>query len=276
MTRAKSSASYEIDAIDIETRKTVHITHDTPREWSNGHPIWSPDGKRLAWTRRHANGKNSDVLVAEVASGRVLNLTAHDGDMTYSVASWSPDGKKLLVTSNAANGYENVALLGLDGQLRWLASETHEMQAGDYSPDGAKVTWTANMDGTRQSIFVMSPADPQKPRRCRFRQGSTRWRARRPPSAAMDGICSFITAAPTLPAICLILISPRGSARQITNSLVAGLHGEDMVKPSLVRYPSRDGKWQISALVYIPHSIMQKRRTIRRSSGFTAGPRRKP
>ncbi len=48
-----------------------------------------------------------------------------------------------------------------------------------------------------------------------------------------------------------------GKARQITNSLVAGLHGEDMVEPSLVRYPSRDGKWQISALAYIPHNIIR-------------------
>ena len=36
--------------------------------------------------------------------------------------------------------------------------------------------------------------------------------------------------------------------QQITHSLVAGVRSEDMVEPYLVHYPSRDGKWTISAI----------------------------
>ena len=115
--------------------------------------------KWLAWTQHHANGKNSNVLVTELASGKVSNLTAHDGDMTYSAAGWSPDGKKLLITSNAANGYENVALLGLDGQLQWLANDKREMHAGTYSPDGAKVTWAVNVDGNT-AVYLSELSQP--------------------------------------------------------------------------------------------------------------------
>ncbi len=253
MTRAKTSASYEIDVIDVETRKTVHITHDTPREWSNDRPVWSSDGKWLAWTQHHANGKNSNVLVAEVDGGKVSNLTAHAGDITYSVAGWSPDGKKLLVTSDAANGYDNVALLDLDGQLRWLTSENHEMHAGGYSPDGAKVTWTANVEGST-AVYVRELA-------------SARTEAL-PLPAGVNSLAGAETAfsrdgrhllihhsGADAPGDIVNFDLATASARQITSSLVAGLHSEDMVKPALVRYPSRDGKWQISALVYVPHSI---------------------
>jgi dipeptidyl aminopeptidase/acylaminoacyl peptidase len=255
MTRAKSSPSYEIEVIDVETRRTAHLTRDTPREWSNGRPIWSHDGKWLAWTQHHANGKNSNVLVAELASGKVLNLTAHAGDITYSAASWSPDGKALLIASNAANGYENVALLYLDGQLRWLASEPREMQAGNYSPDGTKLTWTVNVDGNT-AIYLRELATG-KTEALPLGTGVNSL-AGADNAFSRDGRHLLVNhAGADAPGELVNLDLTTRSARQITHSLVAGLHGEDMVEPSLVRYPSRDGKWQISALAYIPHNIVK-------------------
>jgi dipeptidyl aminopeptidase/acylaminoacyl peptidase len=253
MTRLKSSASYEIAVIDVETRETVQITHDTPREWSNDRPIWSSDGRWLAWTQHHANGKNSNVLVAEVASNKVLNLTAHDGDITYSAAGWSPDGKTLLITSNAASGYENVALLDLNGQVRWLAGEKREMHAGSYSPDGAKVTWTVNVDGNT-AIYLRDLAT-RKTKALPLAAG-VNWLGGAETAFSRDGrqLLTHHSGADA-PGEIFSFDLATGSARQLTNSLVAGLHAADMVEPALVRYPSRDGKWQISALVYIPHNI---------------------
>jgi dipeptidyl aminopeptidase/acylaminoacyl peptidase len=269
MTRAKSSASYEIDVIDIETRKTTHITHDTLREWSNGHPIWSRDGKWLAWTQPHANGKNSNVLVTELASGKVMNLTAHDGDITYSAASWSRDGKTLLITSNAANGYENAALLGLDGQVRWLANDKREMHAGTYSPDGTKVTWAVNVDGNT-AIYLSELATTAPTRATTARAGDPGKTEALPLRAGVNSLAGADTAfsrdgrhllinhaGADAPGELVNFDLKTRHAQQITNSLVAGLHGEDMVEPSLVRYPSRDGKWQIPALAYIPHNIVK-------------------
>jgi dipeptidyl aminopeptidase/acylaminoacyl peptidase len=46
-----------------------------------------------------------------------------------------------------------------------------------------------------------------------------------------------------------------GKSQQITNSLVAGVRSEDMVEPFLVHYPSKDGKWTISAFVYVPYNM---------------------
>ena len=45
-----------------------------------------------------------------------------------------------------------------------------------------------------------------------------------------------------------------GKPHQITHSLVGGVRSEDMVEPFLVHYPSKDGKWQISAFVYVPYN----------------------
>ena len=46
-----------------------------------------------------------------------------------------------------------------------------------------------------------------------------------------------------------------GKSQQITHSLVAGMRPEDMVEPYLVHYPSRDGKWTISAFLYVPYNM---------------------
>ena len=44
-------------------------------------------------------------------------------------------------------------------------------------------------------------------------------------------------------------------SHQVTHSLVAGVRSEDMVEPYLVHYPSRDGKWTISAFLYVPFNM---------------------
>jgi dipeptidyl aminopeptidase/acylaminoacyl peptidase len=46
-----------------------------------------------------------------------------------------------------------------------------------------------------------------------------------------------------------------GKSHQVTHSLVAGVRSEDMVEPYLVHYPSRDGKWTISAFLYVPFNM---------------------
>ena len=44
-------------------------------------------------------------------------------------------------------------------------------------------------------------------------------------------------------------------SHQLTHSLVGGVRAEDMVEPYLVHYPSKDGKWTISAFVYVPYNL---------------------
>ena len=46
-------------------------------------------------------------------------------------------------------------------------------------------------------------------------------------------------------------------SQQITHSLSGGVRSEDMVEPFLVHYPSKDGKWQISAFVYVPYNAQR-------------------
>ena len=46
-----------------------------------------------------------------------------------------------------------------------------------------------------------------------------------------------------------------GKSLQLTHSLLASIRTEDFVEPFLVHYPSKDGKWTISAFLYVPFNM---------------------
>src|SRR5215471_11657510 len=146
--KPKTSSTFEIHIFDMLMRDVKHVTNSTAADKLNDNPIWSHDGKWIAYSQEQAKGTDSNVFVAEVATGQSTLLTPHEGEHHYRANDISPDGKKLLVTSNAANGYDNVGLLEIASKkISWLTNEKWELQGGDFSPDGKQVTWTANVEG---------------------------------------------------------------------------------------------------------------------------------
>jgi len=135
MTKDKTSPSFEVDIIDIASRRTIHVTRNSPPQLGNFSPRWSPDGSLLFYTQENASGKDSNIFLYDLAAKRATNLTPHSGEQTFSADAFSPDGKSLLVTSNAANGYDNVALLDIASkQLTWVTADKWEIHANSFSP----------------------------------------------------------------------------------------------------------------------------------------------
>jgi len=154
MKKAKTSPSFEIDVIDVESRKTRHITANSPRDIGNIRPVWSKDGKQLAFTQENASGKKANVFVVDLTTGTLTNVTNHTTDIVTTAVEFSPDGRKFLVDSNEFNGYENVGLLDLASKkIEWLTQDKWEIAGGGFSPDGRHVTWTANVDGN-ENIYI--------------------------------------------------------------------------------------------------------------------------
>src|ERR1700677_958945 len=126
--KPKTSSVYEIDVYDMVMRDVKHITSGTSADRLNDNPIWSHDGKWIAYTQEQAKGTDSNIFVAEVATGRSSLLTPHDGEQLYRANDFSPDGKKLIITSNAANGYDNVGLLDVASKkISWLTKDEWEI-----------------------------------------------------------------------------------------------------------------------------------------------------
>lgn len=255
--KPKSGSTFEIEVIDLATRERQPVTQNTPKEWGNFGPVWSPDGTRIAFTRSHATGRDSSVYLLDLSTGEARNLTPHEGEQNWAVADWSADGSTLLINSDAGNGYDNVALLDLSsGQVEWLTQEKWEIGAGEFSPDGQRLTWTANIDGNFE-IFLFDRRSG-KAERLPLPKGVNA-PAGTPTAFTADGArLLFSHNGPESPTDLWVYEFAGGRSYPLTQALVGGLRRDDMVEPFLVHYPSRDGRWQISAWVYVPWNLERR------------------
>src|SRR5262249_55015863 len=251
--KAKDAPNYEIQIIDWATRKVTPVTSDTPKQYSNINPIWSRDGKAILFTRLSATGKDSSVFLFDLAGKRSTNLTPHQDEHNFAATDLSPDGKTVLLSSDAGNGYTNAALLDVASKkIMWLTSEKWEVAAGKFSPDGKRVTWTTNIDGNAR-IFVHDLAT-RRGWALAVPEGINSLAGAETPFTHDGERLLYAHDGPDAPNDLWVYDFAAQKSRQITHSLVGGVRSEDMVEPFLVHYPSNDGKWQVSAFVYVPYN----------------------
>jgi dipeptidyl aminopeptidase/acylaminoacyl peptidase len=252
--KAKTGSSYEIELMEISTRHVRHLTQNTPKDRTNSSPIFSRGGKFVVYSQSNAGGKDADIFLNDLASGKTTNLTPHQGQQTYFAGDLAPDGKTVLVTSNAHNGYDNIGLLDITTQkIDWLTNDKWEINAGSFSPDGSTLTWTANVEGNTD-IYIydiagrQASALPLSP--------GVNSLGGNPSSYLRDGSkLLYYHNGPTAPNDAWTYDLKTRSSQQVTHALVGGIRSADMVEPYLVHFPSRDGKWTISAFAYIPNNI---------------------
>jgi dipeptidyl aminopeptidase/acylaminoacyl peptidase len=252
--KPKAASSFEIDLMDVYSRHVKHITQNTPAGRSNGGPIFSHDGKFLVYNQSDPGGKDSSIFVVELATGTATNLTSHEGEQTFHASDISPDGKTILITSNAHNGYDNVGLLDVaTKKIDWLTDDKWEIRAGAFSPDGSSVSWAANVDGN-SNLYLYDLAT-RKAAMLPLDAGVNSFAGGHSPYSH-DGLkLLYNHNGPTAPNDVWTYDLKSKTSLQITHSLMAGVRSTDMVEPYLVHFPSRDGKWTISAFAYIPNNI---------------------
>jgi dipeptidyl aminopeptidase/acylaminoacyl peptidase len=253
MVKPKTSSVFEIDVYDTLMREVKHLTTGTANDRMNVSPTWSKDGKFIVYTQEQSKGTDSNVFMVDVASAQSTLLTPHDGERQHSANDISPDGKHVLITSNAANGYQNVGLLDIaTKKIHWLTHDKWEVSGSSFSTDGRDLTYTANVDGNTD-IYLYDVATG-KARALPLPKGLNDTAAA---SAFSHDNARLLYHhnGPTAPGDLWTYTLADGKSRQITNSLIGGVRSQDMVEPYLVHYPSKDGKWTISAFVYVPYNL---------------------
>jgi dipeptidyl aminopeptidase/acylaminoacyl peptidase len=266
--KPKSSAAYEIDVYDMVMRQVKHITTNTPQDRGNHDPIWSKDGKYIVYTQEQAKGTDSNIFVADVETGKSTLLTPHQGEQLYAANDIDPrpvpDGIKILLTSNAKNGYKNIGLLDVGtkgaingvlspGKIEWLTSDKWEMSGHNFSPSGNQIVFSANVDGI-ENIYLHDLGSG-KSTQLNLPNGVNQPAGADSPFTP-DGLrLLYIHNGPTYPADIWLYDIAKHTSQQITHSLLAGIRQDDLVEPYLIHYPSRDGKWTISAFLYVPFNM---------------------
>ena len=163
------------DGTDVEPLAQIHVmnadgTADRvlATEMQASDPIWSPDGRRIAFVG--SEDEIYDVFVMNADGTGMEQLTADPA--TDFAITWTPDASALLYTSNP-NGDHDIVRFDL---LTMAATSVTTGPANDYdpaiSPDGSRIAftsdrrgensydvWLAGIDGSDPTRFTVGTAD---------------------------------------------------------------------------------------------------------------------
>jgi hypothetical protein len=116
-------------------------------------PVWSPDGKKIAFTTTRQTGPG---ILLKSADGSGAEEFVTSGNTLIEVpTSWSPDGKFLVYWTVGADTGRDIWVLPLSGERKphpFLRTKFNEQQA-TFSPDGRWIAYTSDESG-RYEVYV--------------------------------------------------------------------------------------------------------------------------
>jgi Tol biopolymer transport system component len=138
-------------------------------------PVWSPDGKRLAFM---SNRLGIGDLYVKPANGSGNDELLFKSDGWSRPLDWSPDGESLLFDQADSKTSNDLWILALSGDKkpRPLLDSPFSETEGRFSPDGRWIAYVSNETG-RSEVFVQ-PYPPSGPKWQVSTSGGTspRWR----------------------------------------------------------------------------------------------------
>ncbi len=140
------SDAQDVWTFDVETGKGRAITSDSTPDAA---PVWSPDGKSIAYVSVRDN-TNGIYRRAADGTGAEETLYVHSTGATIVLTDWSSDGRQLTFW----NG-DTMFLLPLTGDRKPLELKREDFfgRGGRFSPDGKYLAYNSN-DSGRFQIYV--------------------------------------------------------------------------------------------------------------------------
>jgi Tol biopolymer transport system component len=139
----------DVYVFNLATGRASQLTNDPGRD---DLPKFSPDGNAVSYSSRR-NGL-WQVYVYDLQSRRETRVT--DGQFNELESAWHPNGQRLVFSSDrsAEPGGQDIWSCRLDGtDLRQLTTSSGQETGAAYSPDGARIVFTAHWD-FKWDVFV--------------------------------------------------------------------------------------------------------------------------
>jgi dipeptidyl aminopeptidase/acylaminoacyl peptidase len=238
---ARDRRYFDCYLLDVRTREARRVLQ---RDAVLQASALSPDGRWLAATERTSEvGQN--VYIADTATGAARLVTPHDGAARFRVIGFAPDASALYVLTDLGREFLSAAAIELaTGALTFLDDTPHDTDAAVLSRDGHRLALSHNVDGYEDLAVLVDGrrvALPALPRGIVL-----------PGEFSADGRkLAIVISTPTHDDDIFLVDLEARTAGRVTRSDQAGLAERDLVTPTLVHFPARDGR-SIPAFLYLP------------------------
>ena len=155
------SIGQNVAIFDLNTREIQLITKYSWTDDSGAityYPLWSPDGKEIAFSYEAGNGSIDNIKVSTL-DGRTRNLLKNNLKFQIIPRQWSNNGSNILAFKQDSSGYFSIGMVPATGgefkelyKTQWKASnQLGIMPEGDasLSPDGKYIVFS---DGPENNL----------------------------------------------------------------------------------------------------------------------------
>lgn len=143
--------NFQFYLLDRATGRAQRFTDGKSRNMS---PLWSRDGKLLAWASNARNGRDFDIYMADPAKpGSERRVADFQGQWTP--LDWSPDGRRLLLSEDISANESYLHWVDVTtGAVKAITprpadkkAETVSYQSGNWAADGQSIFTTTDRNG---------------------------------------------------------------------------------------------------------------------------------
>jgi len=149
------------EKLNLISQNEVKGTVIEEEGFANLHPVWSPDGSKIAYISNKGNDSFSQnrIIIYDVETQKKVNHISSIG----SSISWSPDGKYIAYTRHVhdswtGSSFQDLFIYNVDRKRSHKLSQYLRAKNPDWSNDGSKIAFVTENDGLN-SLFVLEIDD---------------------------------------------------------------------------------------------------------------------
>ncbi|WIG61424.1 MAG: peptidase S9, prolyl oligopeptidase active site region [Ktedonobacterales bacterium] len=249
---ARDQRYFDVYEMDVATRASRVLAQQDGTNYASG---YSHDGGIVLVLQMDSNVK-STLLAAETQTGLVWQATPDHADAhgLHVSPAFSADGKGIYLLSDQGRQFMTLAYLDLATQtMTYLRDDPWNAEALALSDDGTRLALVTNENGhSRLELFDVSAGWDQ---RRNLYEPSLRHGVIREVTWSRDGtrVAFTFDAAEDNPDVWIVDVVAQ-QAWQATHSARGGIPREAFIAPTLIHYPTFDGR-EIPAFLYLPRDV---------------------
>ena len=150
---SQRDGNHEVYVMSVDGTTPVNLTNHPAID---NHPVWSPDGTRIAFhSDRDRSSEVYDVYIMEADGGNVTRVT--DGVGSSASPGWSPDGTQLTFQSTRGGALDIYVIDANGANLTRLTDDAYSNSTPTWSPDGSQILFVSSRTGG-YDIYSVSPS----------------------------------------------------------------------------------------------------------------------